>query len=495
MSDDIDIRDGGVVAVDTASLRGAAERYAVVAADVRAAAADLFGVARRLADLSAQNVPVPPVASSIHEAARRAVICGDDLATAARRLGMAADAYEIVDLRARLSLHAGAGRTAGIAVVLAAFQARHPDAVGTADGMVSAADVQVAAHLLGVANAGIFAPMPWAGVLWPPLGLALVGTLNALPMAGQGVQTLIRALGTGTIAPGSRLVGEASPVRIERMPPVSAVPPDGLADALRRIPQGDARVRVETYTMPDGSSRYAVYLAGTRDFSLRLDGTDPWDLRSDLELYFGRDAAAYDAAQAAMRDAGVPPGARVSLFGHSQGGLIADRLAVQGGYRVSMLVTAGSPTEAVVGEETVSVQLRHTDDIVQSLAAGGSPARVGGSGSMVVERAGDPMPGLQDLDVAAHHLAAYVATATAVDASADPRTTRLRSEFAELRAARSVSVVEYNAARMPPHDGDGVRSPRGTGSAPRPAPSPSPAPVPAPAPVPGAASVPATPSR
>jgi hypothetical protein len=114
-----------------------------------------------------------------------------------------------------------------------------------------------------------------------------------------------------------------------------------------------------------------------------------------------------------------------------------------------MLVTAGSPTEADVGAGTLSVQLRHTDDLVQSLAAGGSDGRVGAAGSLVVERTGDPAPGIQDLSFAPHRLAAYVATARMLDAAPDPRTAPMRGALGELRAATSVTAVEYDARRVP----------------------------------------------
>ena len=475
MSDDIDIRDGGVVAVDTQTLRAAAARCAALSARVRDARDGLGDAARRIDALGAIGGPVRTTAHEIQQSSWITDAQLDDLDAIAADLRAAADTYEVVELRARAAIRATPGRVAGAATALLAFGLRHPDAVARADEASAARDLEVGAALTDDDNLGTPAVGAMTAMVSPLAALALLGAAGALPEIAQGAQALIRRLHAGTIAPGSRLVPSGAAARVRRTATEADVAsPDGLADALGRIPHDDARVRIETYTMPDGTMRYAVYLAGTREFSPLADGTDPWDMTSNLQMYFGQDSAAYEAVKAAMVDAGVPAGARVYLFGHSQGGLIADWLAVQGEYEVPLLVTAGSPTEAAVGDETLSVQLRHTDDIVQSLAGGGSDARVGGEGSMVVERAGTPGAQLGDVTDAAHHLTAYVATAKMVDAAADPRATRMRSVLGELRGATSVTAVEYDATRVtPPAASKGEPTKR---AAPSPSPVPSPAP-------------------
>jgi hypothetical protein len=326
---------------------------------------------------------------------------------------------------------------------------RHPDAAARAESAARGRDLAVGLGLTSPANGGLGMAGGAAGIAYPPLLGVIHGALLSLPIASQTLEALIRGLGRGSVPRGGSLRGAGSPVEVWQENQESAVaPPRDLADALGRIPDG-SRVRVETYTMAHGEKAYAVYLAGTRDFSPHA-GEDPWDLTSDARLYLGMDASAYDAVVEALDRAGVPKGARLYLFGHSQGGLIADWLAIQGGYEPRMLVTAGSPTEAEVGPGTLSVQLRHTDDLVQALAAGGSDGRVGAAGSLVVERTGDPAPGIQDLSVAPHHLAAYVVTARMLDAAPDPRTTRMRSVLGELRGARSVTAVEFDARRITP---------------------------------------------
>ena len=166
---------------------------------------------------------------------------------------------------------------------------------------------------------------------------------------------------------------------------------------------------------------------------------------SNLKLYDGERSASYEATVQALRDAGAQPGDAVYEFGHSQGGMIASRLALQEGYDVKALVTFGSPISADVGPDTLSVQLRHTDDPVVALADGGNPARVGSAESFIAERVADPAPGIQDAKLAAHQLDEYRETAAMVDASSDLRVNALDGMFGELADAESVEVLEYSA--------------------------------------------------
>jgi len=454
MTDDIDIREGGVVAVDTGSLRMAADRYARAAGHVRDVAEELQARARTITGLGPAAAYGGSVPATLQHAAYAAASDADDLSELARELRELADTYEIVELRARQAMTTGAGARAGTAVATWSAERAHPDAAGRADAAIGRRDIAVGLGVTSEANGGAGIAGVVGQIACPSLAGALGGAMLSLPLASQELQGLIRRLGRGSVSLGDSLSGTGTPVEVWQESEERVVaPPLDLADALRRIPDG-ARVRVETYTLADGEKAYAVYLAGTRDFSPHA-GEDPWDLTSDARLYLGLDASAYDAVVQALDRAGVPPGARLYVFGHSQGGLIADWLAVQGGYEPRMLVTAGSPTEAEVGPETVSIQLRHTDDLVQSLAAGGSDARVGADGSLVVERTGDPAPGIRDLSFAPHHLAAYIVTARMLDAAPDPRTEKMRSVLGELQGARSGSAVEFDARRRAPRPGAG----------------------------------------
>ena len=476
MTDGIDIRSGGIVAVDTESLRAAADRFALVGAKLDEISVDLGDLGWWLQQ---QGVAVAGTTSfALPQAARLMAARADGAAILERRLRQLADEYELVELRARLAAAHEADRAADLAVAIARIESADPEAARAADRLEDRERTRVASELVDGMSADVLVPggLLAAFALVPGI-LLTAAALSALAHAAHEMQQLARRVGGGTIEQGERLDGPRPPVIVRpTRAPMPTSPPADLASAFARIPDvGDARVRIETYAMPDGSTRYAVYIAGTRAGSLDGAGVEPWDMASNLQLYFGRDSASYEAVRAALDDVGAPAGAEVYLFGHSQGGMIADRLAMEGGYDPVLLATAGSPPEADVGPTTLSVQLRHTDDVVQSLAAGGSAAQVGSPGSMVVERVGDPPPGVQDLHLAPHHLPAYVATARMLDASTDPRTAPLRATLGELQAARSVTAAEYSAQRP-------------TAAPAAPAQRMSPAP-PAPAPGPGRTSV------
>ena len=159
------------------------------------------------------------------------------------------------------------------------------------------------------------------------------------------------------------------------------------------------------------------------------------------------------------RLAGAQPGDTVHAFAFSQGAMVTAHLALESGYDVATLVSAGSPVEADVGPGTLSVGLRHTDDPVAALAGGGHVGSVGAPGSFVVEVSADPDIDLDDAQAPAHRLSAYTETAALVDASSDPRVDAVRSVFDELATATSVEVVEYAAQRaagpVSPSNADG----------------------------------------
>ena len=174
---------------------------------------------------------------------------------------------------------------------------------------------------------------------------------------------------------------------------------------------------------------------------------DPFDMRSNLELYTGERSASLAAVELALREAGVGPGEPVHVFGHSQGAMLASALALEGTYDVQTLVTYGSPVEAAVPESVLSVGIRHVDDPVAGLAGGGHAETVGAPGSFIAERVADPAGGVHDLTLAAHGIERYAETAAMVDASHDPRAAALRELWTTLGAAERVEVTEYAADR------------------------------------------------
>lgn len=426
----VDIRSGGVVAVDSTSLYRTAWSLDLVEREIADAGVNARGGGWMLGGIA--GVIGGGTVGEVEQLAVELERLSADARDLTAKLRSAAATYEYVELSA--AREAAAGDTAALARIdgqMEALRGVHPkEALAGIEAMKhrSAFDVLAA---------------QWAadGAMLGPGGALLGAGLAAL--AGG----MVTMLGRGRVARGERLVGAPVPVIVRPVGHPSGSAPSSLAAASRRIPSdAAARVRIERYTMPDGSRQFAVYITGTRSFG--AGGPEVFDGQSNIDLYDGRRSASYDAVLEALRQSGAEPGDVVHEFGHSQGGMIASRVATGSGYDVRTLVTFGSPIEAELPDTTLSVAVRHTDEAVQALAGGGSPARVGAPGSFVAERLVDPMPRpLQDLQQSSHDLTKYTETAAMLDASDDVRMDGVRDVFADLRRATSVAVVEYSATR------------------------------------------------
>ena len=458
VDDGLQIRGGGAVAVDTATLSAAAVRFdasreelSSIGRQVRALRAELGTHAEYTADARA-------AASVLAAKLDAAQVEADEIAAALRQ---AAWAYEMVEIEAahRSAVLAGdTDRARRLDARMTALVDAHPDAWRMALGSQVERAVMWPSELVrqatqwGVAVGGEVSD-PGSVVVGGAAGLLTLGGAAAVGLSGAGL-----------LSRNARLSGTAGPVTVTPVvagPPAGAtsagvafapsrspasVAPQSLAAVTERMPgAGDSRVRVERYTMPDGSRQYAVYLAGMQSFD--VGGEEPWDNASNVELYAGQRSDSYTATQAALAQAGVQPGDAVHLFGFSQGAMIAGHLALEGGYDTQTLVSIGSPVDTDVGSGTLSVTLRHTDDPVAGLAGGGHAAAIGAPGSFVAERVFDPDVGTAEPRLPAHRLNAYAETAALVDASTDPRVDALRDVFAELARAESVEVTEYAATR------------------------------------------------
>ncbi|MBN9177426.1 MAG: hypothetical protein J0I43_08695 [Microbacterium sp.] len=423
---DLDIGSGGIVAVDTESLRAAAAALRALGAECDDIEAQL-GAARR--GLGAHAVELAGASAAAQDAAAQvARIAGD--------LDRMADVYEFVEVSAQIEL-AGA---AGDQDLANALRGRILALVAADPGLLAALAVETARWRTAE-----------PGALWrqndlPFLPLAPGGDVTLLGLAGVLLSGAATTLGLGTVPRGTRLGGPEAPVTVTRLGTSGGVvaPPASLADTVDRIPRGEGRVRVERYTMPDGSRRFAAYVAGT---VTTTDRREPMDWWSNLALYGRGHAASEAAVAAALADAGARPGDSVELFGHSQGGMAASSLALSEEYDVPLLVTYGDPVQAEVGESTLSVAVRHLDDPVSALAGGGTAAGVGAAGSFVATREtpGTLATGQSPIDP--HLLGAYRETATMLDASTDPRMGGVRERLAELAQAGSVEVFTYSATR------------------------------------------------
>lgn len=415
---EIEIRGGRVVAVDTETLRHAAAQAALSVADADGLRATLAH-AEQLARAAVIGGGAPHLAA----AAGAVVASGTRLTTALRD---AATAYELVELRARAALAGGGDEHDRRDAVLIT---RRAEALEASSPAAAAVARQVIAD----------APDPFktiAGELWwATLAAGLAPTVRGTLRRGESE---IRAWGRGAPAEGSRLVG--APVRPIVVPVRSqrGTAPATVADVARRVPgDGPGSIRVERYTMPDGGRRFALYLSGTR-FG-RDAGT--FGLSSTLPLYAGMTSSSYEASRIALQQAGAEPGDSVVVSGHSQGAMIASRIALEDEYDVPLIVGFGNPVQADVGADTLQVDLRHRDDPVPLLAAGGHDTEIGAPGSMIVERTIDPVPWLNS-----HQMDEYTATSEMLDLSTDPRMDGVRERLGEFAQAESVEVFLYATA-------------------------------------------------
>lgn len=89
----------------------------------------------------------------------------------------------------------------------------------------------------------------------------------------------------------------------------------------------------------DGVVRYVVLIRGIEP-SLNPTLNTPWQA---VKSSRGSADSHSRAVAEALRRAGVPAGSELMLVGHSQGGITAMNVAAAGRYRVTHVVTAGSP--------------------------------------------------------------------------------------------------------------------------------------------------------
>lgn len=430
MSGEIDIAHGGAIAVDTELMRDLATRLRTVGERVDAAG---------MTSLRAAAVPTPTAfigirpgrdvgwdVSPLSVISTRLQAIADTLRETAAAVDRMCEVYELVELRARLRF-ASETEAAALTADIAELEAADPTTARMADWITAAWEQERFEGLHE--QTAIGSPL----LLWmlPLFTRAVMGTgvRNGLLQAGA------------TLRPGS-----AGPVRItETSRTTTAHAPQSLGEAFERLPKDGPQLRVDRYRMPDGSDEFVLYATGTKGL---VGSEQPWDMTSNVQMYLdGDESASYRATLDALAAAGAEPGATVHALGYSQGGMIVSFLASGGEYEVPTLITAGSPVAPTLGDETLVLQVRHTDDPVSALAGGGSPAGTGAPESIVAQRQHDPLPTPGDLVLTAHHLSGYVETAEMLDTAGDSRLRELDALWTRLGTATGVESTQYQAER------------------------------------------------
>ncbi|WP_265445268.1 hypothetical protein [Flexivirga meconopsidis] len=186
--------------------------------------------------------------------------------------------------------------------------------------------------------------------------LSAAGSTQGLSFEGAIAGALVLARGVGLAAPSlpisTRQTGSGpSPGKTRDIA-------DLVADAGSvEHASGEERsaVRVRRTIGVDGRGAWVVLIPGTATWAI---GTPhgPSDISTNLESEAGTPSQLYPAIEralrAAMDESGVPPGAEpVMLVGHSQGGIVATRMAADAAFRktyqVREVVTAGAPVSRI----------------------------------------------------------------------------------------------------------------------------------------------------
>ena len=302
---------------------------------------------------------------------------------------------------------------------------------------------------------------PLTGMPLRPGGLQ--ARLTAVPgLVDAAVQALTFA-GTGTLplaGATTRLAGVlATPfpdgtavVRTRPGMPTGdeAGPPRGTADLMRALAvrgahnAGGGSIDVRTL---DG--------AGGRRVIVDITGTTAWnvnpgrlteevsDFGTNLRALANRSSVFERGVVQALRQAGVGTGEPIMLVGHSQGGMIAARLAAHldaAGFTVTHLVTAGAPIGLAAVPRSVSVlSLQNQGDLVPELDGADNPRR---SNWITVRTArGDSTV------LARHSIGSYLAGAADLDASADPALAYWRRTAAGYLSADRVKTQVFQIRR------------------------------------------------
>lgn len=192
-------------------------------------------------------------------------------------------------------------------------------------------------------------------------------------------------------------------------PATSVVQASSVAERIRRIPPSHTPIRIERYSEEGGLVSTEVFIAGTSDWGVGYT-SNPFDLESNMALVAGLGSASLVAVEMAMKRSGVREGDRVTFVGHSQGGVIAARLAESGRYTTSGLITVGAPLGGTpVHGDYPAVSISHSDDVVPPLGGRTEPTRAVG----VSRHSGADLGDVAE----AHSLDRYAATAAELDRS------------------------------------------------------------------------------
>lgn len=167
-------------------------------------------------------------------------------------------------------------------------------------------------------------------------------------------------------------MSEPRPIRSRPTPLAPSALLTELSDIGGHTQAGQLKILRHDTPLPDGTSTtsWTIVVRGTQRWMPGVD--NPQDMATNLEEVAGLRSDQSRAILEAMDMAGIKAGEPVEFVGHSQGGIVAARLAtdpaVLADYSVVSVLTAGSPIAASLPPESVKVlALENTRDIVPAL--------------------------------------------------------------------------------------------------------------------------------
>lgn len=260
------------------------------------------------------------------------------------------------------------------------------------------------------------------------------------------------------IASGTRSLQETA----QRVTPASSAksvsPPQGVAGLAHRVMSpgaGDPQIRIERYGTDD-APRWVAYISGTVDFTVN-PGRESFDGTSNLHAAADGVAASERAVREALIAAGAAQSDELLLVGHSQGGLIAARLAESADLNVAAFVSMGGPLGSVGTGEVPGLSIEHADDVVPAVAGAGeaqaglitvSRTVLDDSDAAAVASGGRPAE-----PFAAHALTHYRETAVLVGSSPNERLSEFNQTVNDFVGNDEGTRTQWRSERVLPKEG------------------------------------------
>lgn len=244
--------------------------------------------------------------------------------------------------------------------------------------LAAAAAYSDAEHEAGASFLARLADSVWGcTTLVPP---ALVASMTGRPERDFSPSVALPRLLSPFLADGAPVLHDLGPDPTTTIAPRTVS--DLILDLARRNLGRPGEISVSFVTGSDGVRRAVVDIPGTKSWN-PAPVADVTSVGTDIRAIAGHDTSYERGVFAALADAGVRPDVPVLLVGHSEGGIVAVNAArdaaASGRFRITHIVTAGSPVGTLAATLPSTVQLlalENTADIVPGLDGVPNPDRV-----------------------------------------------------------------------------------------------------------------------